>query len=42
MTALNNVTVLGSGVLGGQIAWHNAFRGKRVVVYDISAQAPWD
>ena len=31
---LNRVTVLGAGVLGGQIAWHSAFRGKTVVVYD--------
>lgn len=32
---LNNVTVLGAGVLGGQISWHSAFRGKSVVVYDL-------
>ncbi len=32
---LNNLTVLGAGVLGGQIAWHSAFKGKRVVVYDL-------
>jgi 3-hydroxybutyryl-CoA dehydrogenase len=31
---LNRVTVLGAGVLGGQIAWHSAFKGKAVVVYD--------
>jgi 3-hydroxybutyryl-CoA dehydrogenase len=31
---LNRVTVLGAGVLGGQIAWHSAFKGKTVVVYD--------
>ncbi|MFD0440274.1 3-hydroxyacyl-CoA dehydrogenase NAD-binding domain-containing protein [Streptomyces chartreusis] len=39
MPSLNNLTVLGSGVLGGQIAWHSAFHGKTVVVYDISDQA---
>ena len=33
-STLNRVTVLGAGVLGGQIAWHSAFRGKTVVVYD--------
>lgn len=33
--ALNNLTVLGAGVLGGQIAWHSAFKGKKVVVYDL-------
>lgn len=31
---LNSVTVLGAGVLGGQIAWHSAFKGKTVVAYD--------
>lgn len=31
---LNRVTVLGAGVLGGQIAWHSAFKGKTVVAYD--------
>lgn len=36
MSQLNKVAVLGSGVLGGQIAWHSAFKGKTVVVYDIS------
>ena len=39
MSTLNNITVLGSGVLGGQIAWHSAFKGKTVVVYDISEEA---
>jgi 3-hydroxyacyl-CoA dehydrogenase len=34
-----NITVLGSGVLGGQIAWHSAFKGKDVVVYDIVEDA---
>ncbi|WP_431958025.1 3-hydroxyacyl-CoA dehydrogenase [Nocardia lijiangensis] len=39
MSTLDNVTVLGAGVLGGQIAWHSAFKGKTVVVYDISQEA---
>ena len=32
---LERLTVLGAGVLGGQIAWQSAFRGKTVVVYDL-------
>lgn len=32
---LNNLSVLGAGVLGGQIAWQSAFKGKSVVVYDL-------
>ena len=32
---LNKLTVVGGGVLGGQIAWHSAFHGKRVTVYDL-------
>ena len=32
---LNRLTVLGAGVLGGQIAWHSAFKGKQVMVYDL-------
>lgn len=39
MSKIQDVTVLGSGVLGGQIAWHTAYKGKTVVVYDISADA---
>jgi len=31
---LDRLTVLGAGVLGGQIAWHSAFKGKTVVAYD--------
>lgn len=38
MSSINKVTVLGSGVLGGQIAWHTAYKGKSVV-YDIAADA---
>ena len=37
MSELNRITVLGAGVLGGQIAWHSAFKGKTVVVHDISS-----
>lgn len=33
---LDRLTVLGGGVLGGQIAWHSAHRGKTVTVYDPS------
>lgn len=33
--SLIGITVLGGGVLGGQIAWQSAFRGKTVVVYDL-------
>lgn len=36
---LNNITVVGAGVLGGQIAWHSAFFGKTVVVHDISEES---
>jgi 3-hydroxybutyryl-CoA dehydrogenase len=39
MSQVNHLTVLGSGVLGGQIAWHSAYKGKHVVVYDISEDA---
>lgn len=33
-SGLDRLTVLGAGVLGGQIAWHSAFKGKTVVSYD--------
>ncbi|UQY79939.1 putative 3-hydroxybutyryl-CoA dehydrogenase [Candidatus Hepatincola sp. Av] len=36
---LKNIAVLGSGVLGGQIAYQSAFKGKQVIVYDISQEA---
>lgn len=39
MSRINHVTTLGSGVLGGQIAWHSAFRGKTVVACDVSDDA---
>lgn len=38
MSNINNLTVMGSGVLGGQIAWHSAFKGKTVVVLDIAEE----
>jgi 3-hydroxyacyl-CoA dehydrogenase len=31
---LDRLTVLGGGVLGSQIAWHSAYSGKTVMVYD--------
>ena len=33
--SLDHITLLGAGVLGGQIAWHSAFCGKSVIVYDL-------
>src|SRR6218665_2354845 len=39
MSYVNHLTVLGAGVLGGHISWHSAFKGKSVVVYDISEEA---
>ena len=38
VSGLNSLTVVGAGVLGGQIAWQSAFRGKTVVVYDLSEE----
>lgn len=38
-SSLDRVTVLGAGVLGAQIAFHCAFRGKQVVQYDLHADA---
>lgn len=35
MSSIDRVTVLGAGVLGGQIAWHSAFKGKTVVACDV-------
>lgn len=37
--SLDQLTVLGAGVLGGQIAWQSAFSGKKVVVYDLHQSA---
>jgi 3-hydroxyacyl-CoA dehydrogenase len=34
-----NITVAGSGVLGGQIAYQTAYNGFRVSVYDVSEEA---
>ena len=39
MSRIDHVTTYGSGVLGGQIAWHSAFRGKTVVAYDVTEAA---
>jgi len=36
MTKITTVTVLGTGVLGSQIAYQTAYSGYRVVAYDIS------
>ena len=37
-SGLTHLTVVGAGVLGGQIAWHSAFKGKKVVVYDLNKE----
>ena len=39
MTNIHNVTVAGGGVLGSQIAYQSAFKGKKVTIYDINDQA---
>ena len=36
---IKNVTILGGGVLGSQIAWQTAFKGFNVVVYDINEES---
>ena len=36
---IENVATIGAGTLGGQIAWHSAYMGKQVTVYDISEEA---
>jgi 3-hydroxybutyryl-CoA dehydrogenase len=33
-SGLDKLTVIGAGVLGGQIAWHSAYKGKTVIVFD--------
>lgn len=38
MSSIQNVTVLGTGVLGSQIMMQAAYHGKNVVGYDISAE----
>jgi 3-hydroxyacyl-CoA dehydrogenase len=37
--SIGKISVLGGGVLGGQIAWHSAYKGKTAIVYDISEDA---
>lgn len=39
MTNIEKVTVAGGGVLGSQIAYQSAFKGKKVTVYDINDEA---
>lgn len=39
MNTLNNITVLGTGVLGSQIIFQTAYHGLTVVGYDINTQA---
>lgn len=39
MTSIDRVTVAGGGVLGGQIAFQSAFKGKHVTIYDINDDA---
>ena len=36
---MKNVTILGAGILGSQIAWQTAFHGFYVTVYDIDEKA---
>jgi 3-hydroxyacyl-CoA dehydrogenase len=33
-SGISKVAVLGTGVLGGQIAWHSAYKGKQVTAYN--------
>ena len=33
-SGITKVAVLGTGVLGGQIAWHSAYHGKQVTAYN--------
>jgi 3-hydroxybutyryl-CoA dehydrogenase len=35
---IKNVAMIGAGTLGGQIAWHSAYMGKQVTVYDVSEE----
>lgn len=39
MTELKQITVLGTGVLGSQIAYQTAYHGFDVVAYDINARS---
>lgn len=36
---IKNVTILGAGVLGSQIAWQTAFHGFNVIVFDINEES---
>jgi 3-hydroxybutyryl-CoA dehydrogenase len=36
VSKLEHLTVAGAGVLGGQIAWHSAYKGKNVIVFNRS------
>ena len=38
-SGVQQIAVLGAGILGGQIAWQSAYKGKDVIVYDISQDA---
>lgn len=37
MEKITNVTVMGGGIMGSQIAYQTAFKGFNVIIYDISA-----
>ena len=37
-SGLKKLTAVGTGAPGGQIAWHSAFKGKDVAVYDLSEE----
>ncbi|MGQ7247958.1 3-hydroxyacyl-CoA dehydrogenase [Halomonas sp. V046] len=37
--SVGRLGVIGGGVLGGQIAWHSAYKGKTVAIYDIDDAA---
>ena len=39
MADFHNITVLGAGVLGSQIAFQSAFKGFDVISYDVSDKA---
>lgn len=38
MTKIQNVTILGGGIMGSQIAFQTAYKGFNVTIYDISAE----
>ena len=39
MSTIQNVTVIGTGVLGSQIAYQAAFHGFAVTAYDVTDEA---